>query len=88
VKARVRRAAILFLDEAFRLAGGDPMSPLGKLDVILRTLRRCDTVFGGLRMFISGDPIQLMSAGKDAVGDHVTRTLQYQVSDSQDATAT
>ena len=73
-------ALSLCIDETFRLGAGDLMSTLGKLDIICRIIRRRDEPFGGLKLFISGDPIQLMSGSKDAIGVHFLRSSQFQVS--------
>ena len=77
---RVRwcNARTLVLDESFRLSAGDPLSPLGKTDVICRALRRCDLPFGGLQVVFTGDPIQLMSGGSgETVGTHAVLSFQY-----------
>jgi hypothetical protein len=73
-------AKVVVIDEAFRLSGGDPLSPLGKFDVIMRAIRRCDEPYGGLRVVLIGDPIQLMSAGNDdgPPPAHVLLTAQFQ----------
>lgn len=73
-------ALSLCIDETFRLGAGDLMSTLGKLDVICRILRRRDEPFGGLLLFVSGDPIQLMSGSKDSIGVHFLRSSQFRVS--------